>query len=160
MILACIAINWIQAGLLPLTRIPEHCLVIVHVARPGSGFWIFLFWVSISRVGAHLLQKLPLHFLCNPGPSPPVRPKEVDRTLQRQDSGVESVLLYAKAWSKYTKELLAWVEKRISVGELDHSGVSKGVERRGFQEHLSVNDSGRWKGLRFIIRLNAVAWCI
>ncbi|XP_027860625.1 rho GTPase-activating protein 29 isoform X2 [Xiphophorus couchianus] len=50
-----------------------------------------------------------------PGPSPPVRPEEVDRTLQRQDSGVESVLLYAKAWSKYTKELLAWVEKRISV---------------------------------------------
>ncbi|XP_047205774.1 rho GTPase-activating protein 29 isoform X1 [Girardinichthys multiradiatus] len=50
-----------------------------------------------------------------PGPSLPVRPEEVDRTLQRQDSGVESVLLYAKAWSKYTKELLAWVEKRLSV---------------------------------------------
>uniref|UniRef100_A0A3P9NWK9 Rho GTPase-activating protein 29 n=1 Tax=Poecilia reticulata TaxID=8081 RepID=A0A3P9NWK9_POERE len=48
------------------------------------------------------------------GPSPPVRLEEVDKTLQRQDSGVESVLLYAKAWSKYTKELLAWVEKRIS----------------------------------------------
>lgn len=52
------------------------------------------------------------------GPSPPVRPEEVDRTLQRQDSGVESALLYAKAWSKYTKELLAWVEKRLSLGEL------------------------------------------
>uniref|UniRef100_A0A8C9Y334 Rho GTPase-activating protein 29 n=1 Tax=Sander lucioperca TaxID=283035 RepID=A0A8C9Y334_SANLU len=49
------------------------------------------------------------------GPSPPVRAEEVDRTLQRQDSGVESALLYAKAWSKYTKELLAWVEKRLSV---------------------------------------------
>ncbi|XP_038581018.1 rho GTPase-activating protein 29 isoform X2 [Micropterus salmoides] len=47
--------------------------------------------------------------------SPPVRPEEVDRTLQRQDSGLESALLYAKAWSKYTKELLAWVEKRLSV---------------------------------------------
>lgn len=52
------------------------------------------------------------------GPSPPVRVEEVDRTLQRQDSGVESALLYAKAWSKYTKELLAWVEKRLSMGEL------------------------------------------
>uniref|UniRef100_A0AAQ5ZYJ1 Rho GTPase-activating protein 29 n=1 Tax=Amphiprion ocellaris TaxID=80972 RepID=A0AAQ5ZYJ1_AMPOC len=31
------------------------------------------------------------------------------------DSGVESALLYAKAWSKYTKELLAWVEKRINI---------------------------------------------
>ncbi|XP_037550085.1 rho GTPase-activating protein 29 [Nematolebias whitei] len=50
-----------------------------------------------------------------PGPSPPIRAEDVDRTLQRQDSGVESVLLYAKAWSKYTKELLAWVEKRLSV---------------------------------------------
>ncbi|XP_028288514.1 rho GTPase-activating protein 29 isoform X2 [Parambassis ranga] len=50
-----------------------------------------------------------------PGPSPPVRAEEVDRTLQRQDSGVESALLYAKAWSKYTKELLAWVEKRLSM---------------------------------------------
>ncbi|XP_010766863.1 rho GTPase-activating protein 29-like isoform X2 [Notothenia coriiceps] len=50
-----------------------------------------------------------------PGLSPPVRAEEVDRTLQRQDSGVESALLYAKAWSKYTKELLAWVEKRLTM---------------------------------------------
>ncbi|KAM7370113.1 hypothetical protein PAMP_011393 [Pampus punctatissimus] len=50
-----------------------------------------------------------------PGPSQPVRVEEVDRTLQRQDSGVESALLYAKAWSKYTKELLAWVEKRLNM---------------------------------------------
>lgn len=50
--------------------------------------------------------------------SSPVRAEEVDRTLQRQDSGVESALAYAKAWSKYTKELLAWVEKRLNMGEL------------------------------------------
>ncbi|XP_044032289.1 rho GTPase-activating protein 29 isoform X2 [Siniperca chuatsi] len=50
-----------------------------------------------------------------PEPSSPVRAEEVDRTLQRQDSGLESALLYAKAWSKYTKELLAWVEKRLSM---------------------------------------------
>uniref|UniRef100_A0A4W6G0H7 Rho GTPase-activating protein 29 n=1 Tax=Lates calcarifer TaxID=8187 RepID=A0A4W6G0H7_LATCA len=49
------------------------------------------------------------------GPCPPVRAEEVDKTLQRQDSGVESALLYAKAWSKYTKELLAWVEKRLNM---------------------------------------------
>lgn len=30
---------------------------------------------------------------------------------------MESALLYAKAWSKYTKELLAWVEKRLSIGQ-------------------------------------------
>ncbi|CAJ1081869.1 rho GTPase-activating protein 29 isoform X1 [Xyrichtys novacula] len=50
-----------------------------------------------------------------PGPSPPMQAEEVDRTLQRQDSGVESALLYAKAWSKYAKELLAWVEKRLNM---------------------------------------------
>uniref|UniRef100_H2TEP8 Rho GTPase-activating protein 29 n=1 Tax=Takifugu rubripes TaxID=31033 RepID=H2TEP8_TAKRU len=48
-------------------------------------------------------------------PSSPVRTEDVDRTLQQQDSGVESALLYAKAWSKYTKELLAWVDKRLSI---------------------------------------------
>uniref|UniRef100_A0A668AUA7 Rho GTPase-activating protein 29 n=1 Tax=Myripristis murdjan TaxID=586833 RepID=A0A668AUA7_9TELE len=50
-----------------------------------------------------------------PGPSPPLRVDEVDGMLQRRDSGVETALLYAKAWSKYTKELLAWVEKRLSM---------------------------------------------
>ncbi|KAM8880718.1 rho GTPase-activating protein 29 isoform 1-T1 [Synchiropus picturatus] len=50
-----------------------------------------------------------------PGPPLPVRAEEVDRTLQRQDSGVDSALHYAKSWSKYTKELLAWVEKRLSM---------------------------------------------
>ena len=44
--------------------------------------------------------------------------EEVDLTLLKNDSGVESALLYAKAWSKYTKDLLAWVEKRLALGEL------------------------------------------
>uniref|UniRef100_A0A4W5LUE2 Rho GTPase-activating protein 29 n=1 Tax=Hucho hucho TaxID=62062 RepID=A0A4W5LUE2_9TELE len=39
----------------------------------------------------------------------------VDVALQRSEGGVESALLYAKAWSKYTKELLAWVDKRLSM---------------------------------------------
>lgn len=42
---------------------------------------------------------------------------ELDDVLQRSESGVESALLYAKAWSKYTKELLNWVDKRLSMGE-------------------------------------------
>ncbi|XP_045072552.1 rho GTPase-activating protein 29, partial [Coregonus clupeaformis] len=41
--------------------------------------------------------------------------EEVDVMLQKNDSGVESVLLYAKAWSKYTKDLLAWVDKRLGL---------------------------------------------
>ncbi|KAG7268014.1 hypothetical protein CRUP_022521 [Coryphaenoides rupestris] len=60
-----------------------------------------------------------------PGPSSPptvpsssllsaARPAEVDDALQRSDAGVESALQYAKAWSKYSKELLAWVERRLA----------------------------------------------
>uniref|UniRef100_A0A3P8XLR2 Rho GTPase-activating protein 29 n=1 Tax=Esox lucius TaxID=8010 RepID=A0A3P8XLR2_ESOLU len=41
--------------------------------------------------------------------------EEVDLVLQKNDNGVESALLYAKAWSKYTKDLLAWVDKRLGV---------------------------------------------
>ncbi|XP_036822195.1 rho GTPase-activating protein 29 isoform X2 [Oncorhynchus mykiss] len=41
--------------------------------------------------------------------------EDVDLTLQKNDSGVESALLYAKAWSKYTKDLLAWVDKRLGL---------------------------------------------
>lgn len=48
---------------------------------------------------------------------PPFRVEEVDRTLQQHVNGVESALGYAKAWSKYTKEVLGWVEKRLNMGE-------------------------------------------
>ncbi|XP_051990486.1 rho GTPase-activating protein 29-like isoform X3 [Xyrauchen texanus] len=48
--------------------------------------------------------------------SPELYPVEqVDLLLLRNDSGVESALLYAKAWSKYTKDVLAWMEKRLSL---------------------------------------------
>ncbi|XP_069087516.1 rho GTPase-activating protein 29 isoform X1 [Pleurodeles waltl] len=47
-----------------------------------------------------------------------LRAEEVDNMLLRNDSGIEAALSYAKAWSKYTKDVLAWVEKRLSL-ELD-----------------------------------------
>uniref|UniRef100_A0A668ARY9 Rho GTPase-activating protein 29 n=1 Tax=Myripristis murdjan TaxID=586833 RepID=A0A668ARY9_9TELE len=43
------------------------------------------------------------------------REEEVDLTLLKNESGVESALLYAKAWSKYIKDLLAWMEKRLAM---------------------------------------------
>ncbi|XP_039999597.1 rho GTPase-activating protein 29-like isoform X1 [Xiphias gladius] len=50
------------------------------------------------------------------GPEVPLsREEEVDLTLLKNDSGVESALLYAKAWSKYIKDLLAWLEKRVAM---------------------------------------------
>lgn len=52
------------------------------------------------------------------GPEVPLsREQEVDLTLLKNDSGVESALLYAKASSKYIKDLLAWMEKRLAMGE-------------------------------------------
>ncbi|KAJ7410444.1 Rho GTPase-activating protein 29 [Willisornis vidua] len=44
-----------------------------------------------------------------------LRAEEVDSMLLRNDSGIESALAYAKAWSKYTKDVVAWVEKKLSV---------------------------------------------
>ncbi|XP_036377774.1 rho GTPase-activating protein 29 isoform X1 [Megalops cyprinoides] len=50
-----------------------------------------------------------------PGSSLLPRAEELDGALLTSDSGVESALLYAKAWSKYTKDVLSWVEKRLSL---------------------------------------------
>ncbi|XP_010145819.1 PREDICTED: rho GTPase-activating protein 29 [Eurypyga helias] len=44
-----------------------------------------------------------------------LRAEEVDSMLLRNDSGIESALSYAKAWSKYTKDVVGWVEKKLSL---------------------------------------------
>ncbi|NXM52481.1 RHG29 protein, partial [Illadopsis cleaveri] len=44
-----------------------------------------------------------------------LRAEEVDSMLLRNDRGVEWALSYAKAWSKYTKDVVAWVEKKLSL---------------------------------------------
>ncbi|KFQ75472.1 Rho GTPase-activating protein 29, partial [Phoenicopterus ruber ruber] len=44
-----------------------------------------------------------------------LRAEEVDSMLLRTDSGIESALSYAKTWSKYTKDVVAWVEKKLSL---------------------------------------------
>lgn len=55
------------------------------------------------------------------GPEVPLsREEEVDLILLKNDSGVESALLYAKAWSKHIKDLLSWMEKRLAMGEALH----------------------------------------
>ncbi|XP_074544762.1 rho GTPase-activating protein 29-like isoform X2 [Halichoeres trimaculatus] len=43
------------------------------------------------------------------------REEEVDLALLKNDGGVESALLYAKAWSKYIKDLLSWMERRLAM---------------------------------------------
>lgn len=59
------------------------------------------------------------------------REEQVDSTLLKNDSGVESALLYAKAWSKYIKDLLAWMEKRLAMGETKTSQLFGHTEQLG-----------------------------
>ncbi|KAJ8270338.1 hypothetical protein GJAV_G00113210 [Gymnothorax javanicus] len=78
-------------------------------------------------------------------PSGPPHPVEdVDFTLLRSDSGVESALLYAKAWSKYTKDVLAWVDKRLSVDVESAKSFAKMAESARIlasqQEYMPFKD--------------------
>ncbi|MCJ8745332.1 hypothetical protein PDJAM_G00129050 [Pangasius djambal] len=54
--------------------------------------------------------------------------QRVDQALQQNDSGVESALLYAKAWSKYAKDVLTWVEKRLGLDMECAKGFAKMAE--------------------------------
>ncbi|NXG65993.1 GMIP protein, partial [Hemiprocne comata] len=40
--------------------------------------------------------------------------QEVDEMLTKCEGGIEAALEYAKMWCKYVKELLSWMEKRLS----------------------------------------------
>ncbi|XP_058494868.1 rho GTPase-activating protein 45 isoform X2 [Solea solea] len=53
------------------------------------------------------------------------RGEEVDVILQHSEGGVDSALLYAKTISKYMKDLISYVEKRISL----ETEFSKGLQR-------------------------------
>ncbi|XP_062834031.1 rho GTPase-activating protein 29 isoform X2 [Anolis carolinensis] len=44
-----------------------------------------------------------------------LRAEEIDSVLLRNDNGIESALSYAKAWSKYVKDIVAWVEKKLNL---------------------------------------------
>uniref|UniRef100_A0A8C0RIC1 F-BAR domain-containing protein n=1 Tax=Canis lupus familiaris TaxID=9615 RepID=A0A8C0RIC1_CANLF len=48
------------------------------------------------------------------GPAP-LTGEELDLRLIRTKGGVDAALDYAKTWSRYAKELLAWTEKRASL---------------------------------------------
>ncbi|KAJ8397567.1 hypothetical protein AAFF_G00438430 [Aldrovandia affinis] len=78
------------------------------------------------------------------GPLLTPRAEELDGALLTSDSGVESALLYAKAWSKYTKDVLAWVEKRLSLDIECAKGFAKMAESAktlaGQQEYMPFQD--------------------
>ena len=43
--------------------------------------------------------------------------EDIDMVLHRLDDGVDVALQRAKAWSKYAKEILTYVEKKNALGE-------------------------------------------
>ncbi|NXT05088.1 RHG29 protein, partial [Prunella fulvescens] len=69
-----------------------------------------------------------------------LRAEEVDSMLLRNDSGIESALSYAKAWSKYTKDVVAWVEKKLSLEVECAKNLAKMAETAkalvGHQEYM------------------------
>ncbi|XP_070602615.1 rho GTPase-activating protein 29 [Erythrolamprus reginae] len=41
--------------------------------------------------------------------------EEIESALLRNNNGIKSALSYAKAWSKYVKDIVVWVEKKINL---------------------------------------------
>ncbi|XP_011602360.2 GEM-interacting protein isoform X2 [Takifugu rubripes] len=54
--------------------------------------------------------------------------QEADLALCRCDDGVETALQYTKMWCRYAKDLLAWMEKRISLEQEFAKNVIKTAE--------------------------------
>uniref|UniRef100_H3BBZ2 GEM interacting protein n=1 Tax=Latimeria chalumnae TaxID=7897 RepID=H3BBZ2_LATCH len=68
-------------------------------------------------------------------PSSPPAVEEADEMLVTSEGGVDSALLYAKQWCKYAKELLNWMEKRLSL-EMDYA---KNIIKAAEVAKLSIN---------------------
>ncbi|XP_063759130.1 GEM-interacting protein isoform X2 [Eleginops maclovinus] len=54
--------------------------------------------------------------------------QEADLALCRCDDGVETALQYTKMWCRYAKDILAWIEKRISLEQEFAKGLMKTAE--------------------------------
>ncbi|KAM3598314.1 uncharacterized protein V6R79_016598 [Siganus canaliculatus] len=54
--------------------------------------------------------------------------QEADLALCRCEDGVETAMQYAKMWCRYAKDLLAWMEKRISLEQEFAKAVMKTAE--------------------------------
>ncbi|KAI4822999.1 hypothetical protein KUCAC02_008514 [Chaenocephalus aceratus] len=54
--------------------------------------------------------------------------QEADLALCRCDDGVETAMQYTKMWCRYAKDLLAWMEKRISLEQEFAKNVMKTAE--------------------------------
>ncbi|KAM3864422.1 GEM-interacting protein [Diretmus argenteus] len=58
--------------------------------------------------------------------------QDADLALCRSEDGVETALQYAKMWCRYAKDILAWVEKRISLEQEFAKNMMKAAEGAKF----------------------------
>ncbi|XP_030331070.1 GEM-interacting protein-like isoform X1 [Strigops habroptila] len=64
--------------------------------------------------------------------------QEADEMLLKCEGGIDAALQYAKTWCKYVKELLSWIEKRLSYETEFAKGIVKIAESGQsaiFQQH-------------------------
>lgn len=62
--------------------------------------------------------------------------EEIDKVLQRMENGVEIAFSRAKSWSKYCKEILNFVHRRINL-ESEHA---KNVQKLAETTRLAIQD--------------------
>uniref|UniRef100_A0A4W3GKU4 Minor histocompatibility protein HA-1-like n=1 Tax=Callorhinchus milii TaxID=7868 RepID=A0A4W3GKU4_CALMI len=84
--------------------------------------------------GSALLLTLP-----PPSVSPTVQ--EADEMLVRCEGGVDTALLYAKLWCKYTKDLLSWLERHLALEMEFAKGIIKNAEAAKSQINQEVSGS-------------------
>ncbi|XP_007572394.1 GEM-interacting protein isoform X1 [Poecilia formosa] len=84
---------------------------------------------SISGEGAEITEQNDEHVGAEAGEGDGcLRAQEADLALFRCEDGVETALQYAKMWCRYAKDLLAWMEKRISLEQEFAKNVMKAAE--------------------------------
>ena len=84
--------------------------------------------------------------------------QEADLALCRCEGGVETALQYAKMWCRYAKDLLAWMEKRISLGENSALSTISWFKVLGHVYHVVCADATLPKLLVADALCNKVHW--
>lgn len=83
-------------------------------------------WNIDHGSGLRVQGRLPSTGGLGSGGSLCVPEEELDLRLVRTKGGVDAALEYAKTWSRYAKELLAWTDKRASYGEASFCSAPDG----------------------------------
>lgn len=95
-----------------VTKIKHRMLEFISLVMNLANFHLPLMIINIGLLSWKHIVQWPVFVCWRVG-----RGEEVDVILQRSEGGVDSALLYAKTIAKYMKDLINYVEKRISLGQ-------------------------------------------